>query len=198
MTAVPRFGHGVESRARGTSHKDPSLQAVMDPILETPRLMLRELSLEDLDFVAGMLGDPQVMRFYPKCYSRDDTRAWLRRQLDRYELHGHGLWLVIEKATGEPVGQVGLVLQKVEETHQPEIAYLIHRTYWRRGFASEAAAGTRDYAFDVLNKPYVISLIRPENTPSQGVARKIGMRCENRLVQHAGLDHWVFSVAQGS
>jgi RimJ/RimL family protein N-acetyltransferase len=73
-------------------------------ILETPRLILREMSLADLDFVAAMLADPEVMRFYPKCHSREESETWVQRQLNRYARHGHGLWLVREKATGQPRG----------------------------------------------------------------------------------------------
>ncbi len=46
-------------------------------VLETDRLALREMSLDDLDFVATMLADPQVMRFYPKCYSREESAGWI-------------------------------------------------------------------------------------------------------------------------
>jgi RimJ/RimL family protein N-acetyltransferase len=165
----------------------------MRAILETPRLVLREMWLGDLDFIAALLADPEVMRFYPRCYSREEAAAWVRRQIVRYEEHGHGFWLVAEKESGEPVGQVGLILQQVEEVAEPEIGYLIHRPFWRRGFASEAAAATRDYAFGPLGKSRVISLIRPENIPSQGVARKIGLQAEERLVPFAGLMHLVFS-----
>lgn len=162
-------------------------------VLETARLRLREMSLEDLDFVAEMLADPDVMRFYPKCYSRDEAEHWIQRQVDRYSRDGHGLWLVTEKLTGLPAGQVGLVMQTVEGVAEPEVGYLIHRPFWRRGFAAEAAGATRDYAFHNLSKPRVISLIRPNNLPSQGVARKIGMTREPRVVMHAGFQHWVFT-----
>ena len=67
-----------------------------------------KMSLEDLDFVATMLADPQVMRFYPKCYSRVESATWIERQLERYSRDGHGLWLVLERGAGQPVGQVGL------------------------------------------------------------------------------------------
>src|SRR5258708_3893116 len=167
----------------------------MHPILQTPRLVFREMSLADLDFVAAMLADPEVMRFYPKCYSRDEAEAWIQRNLDRYARDGHGRWLVLDRATGEPRGQVGLVMQEVEGTLEPEVGYLIHRPFWRQGLAAEAARATRDYAFGVLGKRRVISLIRPENVPSQGVARKIGMRPEPRTVQHGGFEHLVFSVS---
>ena len=49
-------------------------------ILETPRLLLREMSLDDLDFVAAMLADPEVMRYSPKCYSRDEAAVWIGRR----------------------------------------------------------------------------------------------------------------------
>ncbi len=165
--------------------------------LETRRLALRELTQGDLDFVATLLADTEVMRFYRKCYSREESAAWIDRQQERYARDGHGLWLVLDRETGEPVGQVGLVEQQVDGVTEPEVGYLIHRPHWRKGFAAESAAATRDYAFGSLDLPRVISLIRPENVPSQGVARRIGMRPERRTL-YAGFEHWVFAVARTS
>lgn len=166
----------------------------MAPILTTSRLMLREMSLADLDFVAAMLADPEVMRFYPKCYSRAEAEAWVGRQIERYVRYGHGLWLVLDRSSGEAVGQVGLTVQEVDGVDEPEVGYLIHRPFWRRGFASEAALATRDYAFRTLKKRRVISLIRPENVPSRGVAAKMGMAVEKRTIR-AGFEHLVFAVS---
>jgi ribosomal-protein-alanine N-acetyltransferase len=163
-------------------------------VIETARLALREMAPGDLDFVAAMLSHPEVMRFYPQLYSRDEARAWIERQLGRYARDGHGLWRVEDRATGEPVGQVGLVLQTVEGVEEPEIGYLIHRPFWRRGLATEAALGVRAWAFETRGLRRVISLIRPENLPSQGVAHKIGMTPGRRVPFH-GLEHIVFSVA---
>jgi RimJ/RimL family protein N-acetyltransferase len=159
-------------------------------------LVFREMALADLDFIAAMLADSEVMRYYPRCYTRAEAETWVRRQLDRYAKHGHGLWLVQDRATGQPLGQVGLLIQQVEGVAEPEIGYLIHRPFRRRGLATEAAAATRDVAFDKLGKPRVISLIRPENVPSQGVARRIGMRPGPHTVQHGGFTHLVFSIAR--
>ncbi len=165
----------------------------MSFLVETTRLCLRELVPSDLDFVAAMLGDPEVMRFYPKPLDREESREWIERQLRRYADHGHGLWLVESRESGAPIGQVGLLLQEVEGDWEPEIGYLIHRPFWRRGYASEAALGVRDHAFRARGERRVISLIRPENVPSQGVAGKLGMEPE-REVQFRGFKHIVFAV----
>jgi [ribosomal protein S5]-alanine N-acetyltransferase len=167
-------------------------------ILETPRLILREVSLGDLDFVATMLADPEVMRYYPKCYSREEAETWIQRQINRYAKHGHGLWLALDKATGQPVGQVGLLIQRLHGIEEKEVGYLIHRPFWRRGFATEAAGACCDYAFDVLGRKCVIALIRPENVPSQAVARKLGLEPEPERIRHSGFEHIVFSVSRHS
>lgn len=166
-------------------------------VFETERLAAREMSPDDLPFIAEMLSDPDVMRFYPKRYSRAEAQGWIDRQIERYSTDGHGLWCVLNRETGEPVGQVGLLLQTVDGQQEPEIGYLIHRPFWRRGYAAEAALATRALAFGTCAYPRVISLIRPANLPSQGVARKLGMQ-PGRLTTFAGLEHRVFSVSRES
>ena len=86
----------------------------MKTILETPRLVLREMTRADLDFLEALLADEEVMRFYPQRYLRSDAEAWLQRQLDRYARDGYGGWLAVLKETNAPVGQVGLVRMLVE------------------------------------------------------------------------------------
>jgi len=168
--------------------------AIVKVILETTRLFLRELSLADLDFAAEMRADPEVMRYYPRYYSRDETEAWVRKQIDLYHTQNHALWLAVDRDTLRPVGHVGLVRQLVDGVEEREVGYMIHRTFWRRGFATEAAIGTRDHAFDTLGLERVISLIHPDNVPSQGVARKLGMAPERRTLFN-GFEHLLYSVS---
>lgn len=165
-------------------------------MIETERLSLRELVGDDLAFIAEMLGDASVMRFYPAPLTRVESVEWLHRQKARYARDGHALWLAVERASGQPVGQVGLVMQSVAELSDmpiPEIGYLLHRPFWGSGFATEAALGVRSYAFDVRRYPTVISLIRPENAPSRAVALRLGMHVIAET-SYASQRHLVFGI----
>jgi RimJ/RimL family protein N-acetyltransferase len=162
-----------------------------DVILQTPRLALREMTWDDLDFVASMLTDPQVMRYFPKCQSRDEAKAWLQKQLNRYRDDGHGLWLAKSLITDEPIGQVGLVRQQVDGVDELEIGYLIHHPYWHQGYATEAAAAVRDYTFYRLGQDRVGTLIRPANIPSLRVALRIGLK-PVKLTMFREYEHLVF------
>jgi ribosomal-protein-alanine N-acetyltransferase len=164
-------------------------------VLQTPRLVLRELVPEDLDFVATMLGHPEVSRYYERTFARYDSEVWLERQRERYRRDGHGLWLAQERDGGTPVGQVGLALQDVEGERLAEIGWLLHRPYWGRGYATEAGAAVRDAAFTRWGHPSVISLIRPVNLPSQKVALRIGLTPGRRVLFH-GFEHIVFGLSR--
>jgi RimJ/RimL family protein N-acetyltransferase len=166
----------------------------MTTVLETARLVLREFVPGDLDFLASMLAHPDVNRYYERQFTRDEAQAWLERQLERYRRDGHGLWLVEERASGAAVGQVGLAMQEVEGERHPEIGWLLDRPFWGRGYATEAATATRDAAFARWHYPRVISLIRPENVPSQRVAERLGMT-PTRQVDFHGFRHIVFAIA---
>lgn len=160
-------------------------------ILRTLRLVLREVVAEDLDFFSQLRGDSEVMRYYPRLFTREECAVWIERQLQRYRDDGHGFWLAQDAASGEPVGTVGVVLQEVEGERLLEVGYMLATRWWRRGLASEAARSCRDWAFVNLHSDAVHSLIRPVNIPSQGVARKNGMRPVRQVIFHELLhDLW--------
>jgi ribosomal-protein-alanine N-acetyltransferase len=174
----------------------------MATVLETPRLRLREMALDDLDVVAAMLADPEVMRYWTRPFTRDEAADWVRRQVDRYAASGLGYWLADDIASGAPVGQYGLIPTRPELEAQgidePDLGTMTRRPFWRRGYALEAAAACRDLALGRLRGTRVYALIRPENAPSQAVARALGLTLEpDRRVVLAGLDHEVFWATRG-
>ena len=164
-------------------------------ILDTARLTLREMTPDDIEFIAEMMAHPEVNFFYERRFNREESEIWLKRQIERYERDGTGLWLVLERATGQPVGQVGLAIQTVQGERLPEAGWLLHRPYWGRGYATEAGAAVRDSALNVWGHPRIISLIRPVNLASQRVAQRLGM-VERRRVLFHGFEHCVFEIAK--
>lgn len=168
-------------------------------ILETKRLMMRELTPSDDTALCGILQDPEVMYAYNGAFDDEEVQSWLDRQLNRYEEYNHqyGLWAVILKETGDLIGQCGLTVQPWKEQHFLEIGYLFRKDCWHRGYATEAAIACREYAFSALHAEEVVSIIRDSNIPSQNVARRNGMIPIDTWVKHyRGVDmpHILFSV----
>lgn len=162
-------------------------------LLETPRLRLRKLVPDDVEFIAEMLLDPQVTRFYGQTYTRADADDWMQRIFTRYERDGYAFWLAEDRSTGQPIGQMGLLDQEVEGETLLEIGYMIHPAHWRQGYAHETTCGVRDYAFGTLDREKVVSLIAPGNIASQRVALKYGAKPE-RFVRWRDQDCLVFGL----
>ncbi len=150
----------------------------------TPRLAFREMTPDDLDEMAALLGDPEVMRYYPRPKSRDQALAWIAWNQRLYREHGFGLWLLTLHDTGEFVGDCGLTPQQVDGVAEIEVGYHVRAALQGRGLATEAATACRDYARDVLKVDRLIAIIDPRNRPSQRVAEKLGL-----LVERDGDNH---------
>ena len=158
-----------------------------ETILETDRLILREMTDRDFPALCRMLQDRSVMYAYEHAFSDQEAWEWLRRQQARYRKDGFGLWAAVERTSGELVGQCGLTWQGLGDgTRIPEVGYLLERTAWHKGYAVEAARACRDHAFSALKFEEVFSIIRVEERGS--------------FIKHYyGMDmlHIVFSVRQG-
>src|SRR5580704_15245665 len=103
------------------------------PILETPRLILREFSPTDVDALARVLSDPETMRFYPAPFDRNGVEGWIARNQQRYAEDGHGLWAMVLKTDSQLVGDCGLTLQDVDGARELEIGYHVRRDFCRPG-----------------------------------------------------------------
>ena len=163
------------------------------PVLESPRLSLREFQLEDLDALAAILSDREAMRYYPMSFDRAAVADWIQRNRTRYANDGYGLWAMILKSTCELIGDCGLVRQSVDAVDEIEIGYHVRRDLWNQGYASEAARACRDFGFANLEVDRLISLIRPENLASRRVAEKNGMTVWKEVTR-VDLLHYVYAI----
>ncbi|MDP9934783.1 GNAT family N-acetyltransferase [Paenarthrobacter nicotinovorans] len=141
----------------------------------TNRLRFREMTLPDLDAMSALLGDPEVMTYYPAPKSRDEAAAWIAWNQANYARHGYGLWLV-ETHDGEFVGDCGLTWQNVNDRLELEVGYHVRVELQGRGYATEAALACLEYARDVVGAGRLVAIIHPDNMASRRVAEHLGMR----------------------
>jgi RimJ/RimL family protein N-acetyltransferase len=161
---------------------------------DSARLTFREMSLDDLDDMALLLGDPEVMTYYPRPKTREEAAQWIYWNRGLYRTHGHGLWL-LTAADGAFVGDCGLTPQVVDGVTELEVGYHVLPALQNRGYATEAAAASRDFAQTVLGATRLIAIIHPDNRPSQRVAEKIGLRPEKLAVVHGERDAVIYATA---
>ena len=149
-------------------------------VLETKRLLLREMNTDDHQALFLVLGDPETMRHYPCTFDVQRVKDWIERNMDRYQNDGFGLWAVCLKETGELIGDCGLTFQNINGEILPEIGYHIRRDCQRKGYAREAAKVVRDWAFRNTDYPSLYYYCKYTNVPSIKTAESIGMHflCE--------------------
>jgi len=167
--------------------------AARDLHLETERLSLRPFTLDDLDELAVLLGDAEALVLWGGPLDREGSRDWIERNLARYERDGFGRCAVVWRETRELIGDCGLVSTEVEGRPEIELGWIVRRSHWGRGIATEAGAAWRDHAFDVLGLERIVSMISERNVASRRVAEKLGFTVE-REASWGGLPHLMYSM----
>ena len=157
-------------------------------ILETDRLVLRHLELDDLESLYALYRDPEIRRYFPEgTLTRDETREELEWFLDGHPEHPElGLWATIHKPSGRFIGRCGLLPWTIDDRQEVEVAYLLAREFWGQGLATEAASAIVDHAFERLSLSRLICLIDSANQASIGVAERIGMTFEKQAEDDSG------------
>ena len=151
-------------------------------ILETNRLVLRQLIIGDAEFILALLNEPSFIRYIGDKGVRnlDDARRYiLEGPVESYERNGFGLYLAELKKDGTPIGISGLV--KRDTLSDPDIGFAFLPQYWSRGYAVESAAAVMDYARDVLALKRVLAITSPDNEASARLLGKIGLQFQ-RLI----------------
>jgi len=160
-------------------------------ILETERLTLRHLEMGDLDALYRLYRDPQIRAHFP---DGTLTFAETKEELEWFQ-DGHpnrpelGLWATVERRTGAFLGRCGLLPWTIDGQSEVELAYLIDKSRWGEGLATEAARGIIQYSRDDLVLKRLICLILPDNAASIAVATKVGMSFEREYIGEFGLCH---------
>lgn len=156
----------------------PALSVIKE--VETERLQLRLFKPDDLDELAVIFGDPEVVRHLGsgKPAPREETETALRSIIRHWEIYGFGRWAAIHKPTQRLIGYCGL--RNYHGT--PELVYLLARQHWGMGLATEMARAALRYGFEERGFERIIAMAKIENVASQHVMRKIGMSFQERAM----------------
>ena len=166
----------------------------MQNILETDRLFLRELVLDDIDDLFEFFGDTEAMKYLPGTKNLNEIKEWLSLAFESYQRMSFGPWALILKGSNRFLGYCGLYLQNnVDGKDEIEILYGLIKRYWGLGYAAEAANGVYNYGKSELRLTRFISLIAPDNHRSSKVAKKIGMHLEKETLMW-GTNYHVYSI----
>jgi RimJ/RimL family protein N-acetyltransferase len=155
-------------------------------ILETERLTLRKLTVDDAPFMLDLLNQPSFIQFIGDRGVRtlDDARDFItKRYIEVYERLGFGIYLTLLKEGQTPIGICGLV--KRDGLDDVDVGYAFLPQYWSKGYASESVSAVLVYAKDMLGIQRVLGITTPDNTGSIRVLEKAGLKFE-RMVKLPG------------
>lgn len=161
------------------------MSAIVQPTLETVRLVLRGFRSSDVDAVQALANDVEVAQNtlnVPHPYQRGDAEAWIEGHPDQLLRREAVTYAVMDRESRAVLGAVGLILEN--EHQRAELGYWIGRPYWGRGFATEATRAVVAWGFRHLDLHRIHAGHFPRNTASGQVLRKLGMRHEGVLRQH--------------
>lgn len=165
--------------------------------LETERLKLVKIEQNDFAELCVMLKDPEVMYAWEYGFCDDEVNDWINKNLEYYEKYNLGYFLALDKNENKVVGQIALMPDIIKGKRYVEVGYILKKEFWHKGYAYEGASALVEYAFDVLKEPRVIAEIRPCNTASQNVAKRLGMQVTGnfeKTVKDKPMLHLIYSI----
>lgn len=145
------------------------------------RLTARKITQEDVKAWTEFFKDQEAVQFIPDTGVTDPGKRaehWIERQLARYDENRYGLQLLFHKASGELIGQCGLLVQEVDGIKELEVGYHMLKKHWGQGYAPEAAKMFLEFGFKHNLSDSIISIIHRDNFKSQRVADKNGLKKE--------------------
>ncbi len=148
-------------------------------VLETDRLVLRHLTLNDAPFIVELLNEPSFLRFIGDrgVRSQQDARQYiLHGPIASYKKNGFGLWLAFLKETGDPIGMCGLL--KRDTLKDPDVGFAFLPAYWRQGYAFESASAVLKHGSESLGLKRIVAITSLDNVASIGALEKLGLKFE--------------------
>ena len=162
--------------------------------IQTERLLLRSMQAEDIPALVALWMDPDATRFMGGPRERAFLEQNFADDLANHTPPVYDLWPVVEQASGQIIGNCGLLDKEVEGVTEIELVYVLAPAYWGQGYATEMSRALVGYAASRLALPRLIALIAPDNAASAAVARRVGMTHERDIVRPSGKPMQLYGV----
>lgn len=144
--------------------------------IETSRLLLRQLNSADLNDLCRIYANPEIMKYIGETKTKQQVKKYINMMLESWEKNNLGMWAIIFKSNGHFIGDGGICF--LEKTPEIEVGYVLEKSYWHLGLATEVAKASLRYGFEVLSLDRIIAVADPENAASRRVMEKVGMKYE--------------------
>ena len=152
-------------------------------VLQSQRLFLREISLEDLDFLAKMHRDPLVMQHIGPLRTRKQVLDRMVKIIEMYPVNpGLGIWMCCLLENNHPLGWA--CLKDLDGTEQIEIGYRLASPFWGNGYATEISKTVLQFGFQHHELDEIVGVTRPDNEASKRVLEKCGLNYENLAIYY--------------
>jgi RimJ/RimL family protein N-acetyltransferase len=163
------------------------------PTLSTTRLVLRPITVADLEPLFLIQNDTEVVRYFPNPVPppRERVLKTIQQQLEHWDKFGYGWWVVELKNNQALIGWAGL--QYLPETGESEVAYLLGKSYWGKGLATEAARASLEFGFQNTLIQSFIGIVHLDNIASQKVLTNIGMSLVDKT-NYFGMDCFRYRI----
>jgi [ribosomal protein S5]-alanine N-acetyltransferase len=151
-------------------------------VLETERLILRWMTLDDAVFIMRLVNEPSWLEFIGDkgVRSIEDARTYLRNgPMDLYERYGFGHYLVERKSDGTEIGMCGLI--KRDTLQDVDIGFAFLPEHWGRGYAYEAAHAVLEHGHRDFGLKRIVAITSPHNDASIKLLERMGMRFEGSI-----------------
>ena len=162
--------------------------------LETKRLIIRSFTMDDAEAMFKVFGDPETMRFFMiwLATSVENARRFIRWVTGMEREHGYSFWAVVEKESGEVIGDCGLAPLEGEGP-EVELGCDLRRDKWNKGYAAEAGRACLEYGFGELKLKRIVAVTNPQNVAAQRALQKLGFAPEGRG-EHYGSESIVYAT----
>jgi RimJ/RimL family protein N-acetyltransferase len=148
---------------------------------------------DDAEALLDIFSDPIAMRYFGVVFNRARMDRWVQSNLEHEQQHGFSLLSVILKDNGEVIGDCGLETDKIDGQTVVGIGFDFRRSYWGKGYATEAALAVLKYGFAQFDFDSIYGWIDPQNAPSRRVAERIGMTID-RFVMRGGKKYALYRI----